>query len=128
MKALLDTNAFIFWASAPEHLSKRAYDFVANGNNTLFLSTISGLEIAVKASLNKLHLPETPALFVDKYLALNQIDALPVQMKHSVHVYTLPLIHKDPFDRLLVAQAQIEGMPIITADAVLRRYDIEVIW
>jgi PIN domain nuclease of toxin-antitoxin system len=128
MNALLDTNVFLFWASAPEHLSKRAYNFVADGNNTLFLSAISGLEIAVKASLNKMHLPETPALFVDKYLALNHIDILPVQMKHSVHVYTLPLIHKDPFDRLLIAQAQIERIPIISSDSILRQYAVEVIW
>jgi len=128
MVALLDTNTFIFWTTQPHKLTSLAYDFIADSSNKIFLSAASGWEIAIKASLKKLVLPELPPVFVEKYLLLNGFDVLPVSMRHGLHVFNLPTRHKDPFDRLMVAQSQLENMPVITSDPLITQYGINVIW
>jgi len=128
MRALLDTHAFLWWVTDDIHLSSRARAIIADGDNELFLSAASGWEMAIKARLGKLHLPDNPASFVFEQLRINAIEPLAVEMTHALRVYSLPEHHRDPFDRILVAQAQVERMPIITADPQVTQYDVEILW
>jgi PIN domain nuclease of toxin-antitoxin system len=128
MRALLDTHVFLWWISDDPRLSAHAREIITNGENTLFLSTASGWEIAIKAKLGRLKLPEPLEAFVPEQMALNAIESLPVQMSHALHVHTLPLHHRDPFDRLLVAQAQLDNLPILTADPQIALYAIRTVW
>ena len=128
MKVLLDTHVFLWWITDDPRLSPRARGIIADGANVAFLSAASGWEIAIKAKLGRLRLPDNPEHFILKQLELNAIEVLPVQMSHALHVYALPYHHRDPFDRLLIAQAQLEKLPILTADPQISRYLVEVIW
>ena len=129
MRALLDTHAFLWWVTDDIHLSSRgARAIIADGGNELFLSAASGWEMAIKAGLGKLHLPDNPASFVFEQLRINAIEPLAIQMTHALRVYSLPKHHRDPFDRILVAQAQVERMPIITADPQVAQYNVEILW
>ena len=128
MKVLLDTHVFLWWITDDPRLSPRARRIIADGANVAFLSAASGWEIAIKAKLGRLRLPDNPEHFILKQLELNIIEVLPVQMSHALHVYALPYHHRDPFDRLLIAQAQLEKLPILTADPQISRYPVEVIW
>lgn len=128
MRVLLDTHAFLWWITHDPRLSLRAFEIIADGENTLFLSAASGWEIATKAQLGRLGLPEEPAQFVLAQLVSNAIESLPIRLPHALHVYTLPPYHHDPFDRILVAQSQLEDLPILTADTQIKNYDVDVIW
>jgi PIN domain nuclease of toxin-antitoxin system len=128
MIALLDTNAFLFWVNEPDKLSRTAYEFIGDGDNRLIMSAVCGWEIAIKASLKKIKLPEPAPLFVNKYCQLNAFETLTISMRHGLHVYELPRLHKDPFDRLLVAQSLLEGVPIVTSDPLIMQYKVKVIW
>jgi len=128
MKALLlDTHAFLWWISDDPRLSSRASAIIKDGNNKLFLSAASGWEIAIKVRLGRLTLPEPLETFVPEQMALNAIEGLPIQMSHALHVYTLPDHHRDPFDRMLVAQAQLENLPILSADPQISLYAVETV-
>jgi len=128
MKALLDTHTFLWWNLGDEQLSSQARQFIANGKNELYLSAASAWEIAIKTARGKLVLPETPKRYVAQRLILHHILPLPVQLSHALHVFNLPGHHQDPFDRLLVAQCQLEKLPILTADVNIARYEVEIIW
>lgn len=128
MKGLLDTHTFLWWITENPQLSPRVREIVSNGDNVLFLSAVSGWEMAIKAKLGKLHLPENLEGFISEQLAVNAINTLPVQMSHALHVYSLPDLHRDPFDRMLVAQAQLEKLPILTIDPQIAQYLVETIW
>ena len=128
MRALLDTHVFLWWISDDPRLSTHARKIITDGENTLFLSAASGWEIAIKAKLGRLKLPEPLETFVPEQMALNAIESLPIQMSHALHVHTLPLHHRDPFDRLLVAQAQLDNLPILTADPKIALYAIRTVW
>lgn len=128
MRALLDTHTFLWWITDDPQLSPRVREIISSGENKLFLSAASGWEMAVKAALGKLTFPGSLKIFIIEQLAVNGIDSLPVELAHALHVSTLPVIHRDPFDRLLIAQAQLEDLPILTADPQIGRYDVEVIW
>lgn len=109
-------------------LSQVVRDLITDGHNELYLSAASAWEIAIKSARGKLTLPDLPEKFVAERLALHHFQALPIQLSHALRVYSLPDLHRDPFDRLLVAQAQLEIMPILTADMNIARYDVETIW
>ena len=128
MRVLLDTHTFLSWVSNSSQLSARAHEILADGTNDLFLSSASGWEIAIKAQLGKLQLPSAPERFVPEQLALNAMESLPIHLSHALHVYNLPPKHRDPFDRILVAQSRLERMPIITLDPQIAQYDVTVIW
>ncbi len=128
MRALLDTHAFLWWIADDSRLSKKAREIIADGHNELFLSAASGWEMAIKARLGKLQLSDSLERFVPEQLIINGIEGLPVQMRHTLHVQILPDYHRDPFDRLLVAQAQLEGLPILTRDPYIARYQVKTIW
>lgn len=128
MKALLDTHVFLWWITDDQRLSSRVREIIADSTSEILFSAASGWEIAIKARLGRSQLPDDPEIFIPEQLELNAIEALPVQMGHALHVYQLPSHHRDPFDRLLIAQAQLEKLPILTADSQISRYPVEVIW
>ena len=113
--------------SEPERLSRQARRRIVDGGNERVLSAVSAWEIAVKYSIGKLQLPEPPTEFVPSRMALTLTTPLAVQLNHALQASRLPLHHRDPFDRLLIAQAQIEKLPILTADSQFKSYDVEVI-
>lgn len=128
MRALLDTHAFLWWITDDPRLPHKARGIISEGENELYLSAASGWEIAIKARLGRLQLPDDPERFIPEQLALNAIESLPVQMSHALRVHALPDYHRDPFDRLLIAQAQLEGLPILTEDGRIARYRVKTIW
>lgn len=128
LRVLLDTHAFLWWITDDPRLSKRARAVIRSGRNELFLSAASGWEIAVKAGLGRIRLPEPIGSFLLDQMVRNGIEAMPVSMRHALHVHTLPLLHRDPFDRMLVAQAQLEALEILTADPAIRQYAVKTIW
>lgn len=128
MKVLLDTHAFLWWITDNPQLSLQARNIISDGKNEIFLSAASGWEIAIKTQLGRLKLPDKPELFVSKQMAINAIQGLPIQISHALHVYNLPNHHQDPFDRMLVSQAQLEGMHILTSDSQISEYHVKVIW
>lgn len=128
MRLLLDTHAFLWWITDDPRLTERARAIIADPANELFLSAASGWEISIKFRLGKLSLTEAPEEFVPKHLRSNAIQPLPVSMEHALRVASLPLLHRDPFDRLLVVQSQGEGMVLVTADPLLAQYSVEVQW
>jgi PIN domain nuclease of toxin-antitoxin system len=128
MRVLLDTHVFLWWINADPRLSTHAREIITDGENMLFLSAVSGWEIAIKAKLGRLKLPGPLKTFIPEQMALNAIESLSVQMSHALHVHTLPLHHRDPFDRLLIAQAQLDNLPILTADSKIALYAIKIVW
>ena len=128
MRVLLDTHTFLWWITDDPRLSKKARETINDGHNELYLSAASGWEMAIKARLGKLQLPDSLERFVPEQLAINGIEGLPVQMRHALHVQVLPDYHRDPFDRLLVAQAQLEDIPILTRDPYIARYQVKTVW
>ena len=128
MRALLDTHTFLWWTLDEARLSPRARRFLGDSSNTLFLSAASAWELVIKAQLGKLKLPHHPDRFIREQLSLNAIESLPVVLDHALQVLTLPDHHRDPFDRMLVAQSRVEKLPILTADPQIRAYGVEVIW
>jgi PIN domain nuclease of toxin-antitoxin system len=127
VRILLDTQCWLWMAAAPERLSSQARALVEPSDHELLLSAASAWEIAIKHALGKLTLPEPPSRYVPSRLDSLRTTPLPIQHDHALRVASLPPHHRDPFDRLLVAQAQIEGIPILTADAVFAKYDVSVI-
>jgi len=127
MKALLDTHVWLWLQTTPERLSGEALALVEDTSNDLFLSAASAWEIAIKYALGKLPLPEPPDRYVASRLELSGTAALPVEIRHAVHVAALPPHHRDPFDRLLVAQAQLENLVLVTADGQLAPYGVEMV-
>ena len=128
MRALLDTHTFLWWVLDLPRLSSKSRAILEDGANELLLSAASAYEIALKARSGRLTLPESPEAYVPARLITNGFSRLPIDLGHALRAGTLPWIHRDPFDRLLVAQAQMEGLAILTADPVISRYDVETIW
>jgi len=128
MRVLLDTHAFLWWIVDDPRLSDRARELIGDGQNELLLSSASGWEIAIKARLGRLDLPEDMESFIVEQMAVNSVYGLPIRMSHALHVHRLPDHHRDPFDRLLIAQAQLEDLPILTADPQIARYGIRTVW
>lgn len=128
MKYLLDTGVWLWSLVETERMNQKARELIAEGTEDLYLSAVSCWEISIKSALGKLPLPEPPSRLVPKALAAQGIQPLPITHYHALSVTALPPHHKDPFDRLLIAQAQAEAMTILTADKVFGKYEVEVFW
>ena len=126
MTVLLDTHVWLWMLAAPEHLGVKARALIEN-TATLLLSAASSWEIAIKYGLGRLDLPEEPERFVPDRMRSSGVDALPIEHPHALHVSALARHHRDPFDRLLIAQSHIERVPLLTADPIFGQYDVEVI-
>ncbi len=128
-KYLLDTSVLIWTLlSSSDALSGRALEILKGKGVERFVSAVSLWEIAIKYSIGKLPMDLTPKAFSEELLQSGEITCLDVTFRHAVSVADLPFHHKDPFDRLLIAQAQCEGLPILTPDANFKKYDVEVVW
>lgn len=128
MRFVIDTHCWLWAVSAPEALRPTAAELIADRDNTIVFSAVSALEIAIKAAIGKLTLPEPPEEYVKTRVDALAMTPLPIYLPHALRVARLPPHHGDPFDRLLVAQCQIEGLPLMTADAAIAAYDVDVIW
>lgn len=128
MMLLLDTHTFLWWCAADTQLSEVARDAIADGNNHVLVSAVSGWDIAIKARLGKLPLPQAPEVFMAAMLARHRFEVLPVAMAHALAEYDLPTHHSDPFDRLLIAQAKHEGLTLVSNDGQIARYDVARLW
>jgi PIN domain nuclease of toxin-antitoxin system len=124
---LLDTHAFLWFVTGDERLSARARQAMENADAELFLSAASIWEMAIKSCLGRLTLPAPLSEYVAEKLE-HGFRVLPVDWTHAVAVEKMPFHHRDPFDRLLVAQAVAEGMPLVSADPEFRAYKVKVIW
>jgi PIN domain nuclease of toxin-antitoxin system len=128
MKYLLDTVAWLWSIYSVERLGDEARSTLENGGEEIYLSAATSWEVSIKMGLGKLHLPGTPAHIVPAYMAKQGLLPLPVTHRHAVKVYDLPAHHSDPFDRILIAQAMVEEMTVLTADRVFTKYPIDVMW
>ncbi|MEM1169398.1 MAG: type II toxin-antitoxin system VapC family toxin [Cyanobacteria bacterium P01_H01_bin.35] len=127
MKLLLDTHTFIWWDSEPSKLSKRALELLTDKNNLRLLSVVSLWEISIKHQLGKLTLNKT----LGEIVAIqknNFIDILAITVAHVLALDSLSVYHKDPFDRLLIAQANVENAVLISCDSVFANYSVQVEW
>ncbi|HEX8816437.1 MAG TPA: type II toxin-antitoxin system VapC family toxin [Terriglobales bacterium] len=127
MKVIVDTHALIWWFNEPERLSKTAIPVLTDPGNTIYISAAVAWEIAIKVNLGKLNaLPLAAEL--TRYVAGEGFTEQPITVDQAVRAGLLPRHHRDPFDRLLVAQSQDLSAPILSADTALDRYDIERLW
>ena len=127
MRILLDTQCWLWMSLSPERLSATARSLVEQDENELHLSIASAWEIAIKHAVGKLRLPDPPASYVPARLERMRVRSLAIALEHALHVATLPLHHRDPFDRLLIAQAQLEDLSILTADRRFAAYEVRTI-
>lgn len=128
MRALLDTQCWLWMLAAPERFSETAMTLINDSQNELLLSAVSSWEIAIKSGIGKLILPIPPEEYVPDRMRSSGVIGMPIEHSHALRVAALPLHHRDPFDRLLVAQAQVEGLSLLSADRQLARYDVEILW
>src|SRR2546430_5092634 len=128
MKLLLDTHTFIWWDSDPTKLSPQALGLCQDRANVVLLSVVSVWEMQIKRQLGKLQLRLPLADMIASQQQTNQIAILPINLSHVLALESLPAHHKDPFDRLLIAQARDEEAILVNSDPVFARYQIEVLW
>jgi PIN domain nuclease of toxin-antitoxin system len=127
VRLLIDTQCWLWLNAAPERLSPTTLSLLESDDTDLLLSAVSAWEIAVKHATGKVRLPMSPRDFVETRLQSLRTNSLPLTHAHALRAAELPRHHRDPFDRLLVAQAQIEGLRLVTGDPKLRRYDVELV-
>lgn len=127
MRILLDTQVWLWLIGSQERLSTSAREALADSGNELLLSAASGFEIALKAAIGKLRLAGPASVLVPNYLERSGVRQLSISIDHALRAGELPMHHRDPFDRLLVAQAQVEGLVLVTADPRLHAYDVELL-
>jgi PIN domain nuclease of toxin-antitoxin system len=128
MRLMLDTHAFLWWNLDDDRLSGEARDAIGDGRNDVVISVASIWEVAIKAGKGKIDLPMAVDAYIADRLRRNRWSTLAIDVRHAVRAASLPMIHADPFDRVLIAQAQVESLPIVTTDAAITRYDVETIW
>lgn len=128
VKALLDTCTFLWLVRGDSSLSSPARAVIADPSNEIFLSAVSAWEIGVKFGLGKLELPVEPSIFVPRERSRHRLVSLPVDETASLAASSLPLQHKDPFDRLLVGQALSLGLTLLTPDPLIAQYAVPVLW
>ncbi|GAB4485287.1 MAG: type II toxin-antitoxin system VapC family toxin [Thermodesulfovibrionales bacterium] len=128
MKALLDTHTFLWWILDDPRLPKRIRDVIADGDAELFLSAASCWEIAIKSGLGRISLPSRPETYIARQMSENAISPLAIETGHALHVFSLPMHHRDPFDRMIIAQAQMERLSVITSDPLISQYKVKTIW
>jgi len=124
---LLDTGVFLLSIANPRALNRETVPILQDGENALFLSAASSWEIGIKSKLGKLRLPEPASKYVPKRLASTGIQSLPISQVHALRAGELPAHHRDPFDRMLVAQAQSENLVLMTTDRQLSKYAVRIV-
>jgi PIN domain nuclease of toxin-antitoxin system len=128
MKLLVDTHVFLSFISDDGRLSARSLAALINPGNELYLSVAAIWEIVTKYQIGKLPLPSPVSSFVEQEVGKNRMRTLPILESHVFRLLQLPLIHRDPFDRIMIAQSLEETLPIISSDRALSRYSVEIVW
>ena len=128
MRVLLDTHAFLWWITDDERLSAPARAAISSGDNLIFVSAATVWEIVVKSRLGRLPIREQIEGFIPAELEANAFQPLSITVRHALRLESLPDHHRDPFDRILVAQALAEEMPLISGDQAVRAYPVSTIW
>lgn len=128
MKLLLDTHTFIWWSGEPDKLSPEALARCQDASNRVLLSVTSVWEMQIKHQLGKLRLTLPLGDLISEQRKINHIEVLPITLPHVLALESLPFHHKDPFDRLLVAQANIESAVLVTKDPAFEEYPVKLIW
>jgi PIN domain nuclease of toxin-antitoxin system len=128
MKLLLDTCTFLWIALEPKEFSKTATTVYTDPANSCYLSTVSAWEIGVQYLLGRINLAQPPTIFVPAERANHRIAELALTEQSALRVFQLPSIHKDPFDRMLVCQAMVENMILLTPDPMIQQYPVSMLW
>jgi PIN domain nuclease of toxin-antitoxin system len=128
MKYLLDTHAFLWFAEDNMRLSKTAKEIIADYRNNIYLSSASVWEISIKISIGKLKLKKDLNKFISENIIQYGFTPIAVTIPHTIEIAKLPEIHKDPFDRILIAQSIVEKIQIITSDKYINKYNIKTVW
>jgi PIN domain nuclease of toxin-antitoxin system len=115
---LLDTHILLWWLAQPDSLSKQAHQAISNGSNIIYVSAAVIWEMVIKKSVGKLEIPDN----IEKMLQLNNFNLLPISVAHALAADKLPSYHRDPFDRMLIAQAIQEGLTLVNRDAYIQKY------
>lgn len=123
MDYLLDTHIFLWWLENDRKLKSPLRDIIQDNSNNIFVSVVSGLEISIKQKIGKLPLKTTVKTCFEK----SEFGLLDVRLKHIIELDKLPVIHKDPFDRMLIAQAKAEKLTLLTDDVKIKRYKISIL-
>ena len=127
MKAILDTHAFLWWLAGDVRMSRHARDIVVRSSE-LLLSIASIWEILIKVQSGKLNFPQPAGPYLLSKMAENRIKTLSISVDHLLALERLPMHHRDPFDRMLIAQSLEEDIPLVTADPMFERYSIRIVW
>ena len=127
MRVLLDTHVFLWAITGDRRLSRVHREIYSSAANDLHLSVASVWEMLIKSALGKLPLPTPAAAYIASQMEANRITSLPIRLPHLFELETLPPVHRDPFDRMVVAQARSEGIPIVSSDTAFRKYDVKVL-
>lgn len=128
MQLLVDTHTFIWWASEPDKLSSTALEACQDATSSLYLSVGSIWEIQIKHQLGKLQLHKPLDEIIQAQQTANDLQVLPIEVSHILELYKLPYHHRDPFDRLLIAQAKVENLSLLSGDSVFSQYAVRVVW
>lgn len=128
MKLLLDTHVFIWWDSEPARLSKKVLSLCSDPGNTLLLSVVSAWEMQIKMQLGKIKLDFPLQDIINEQRQDNGLQIVPVELEHVLALQSLPAHHKDPFDRLLIAQARTENAALVSKDKAFLNYQIDLVW
>ena len=127
MKILLDTHIFLWMFLTPKRISANVESLLKDSTNEIFLSSASSWEISIKYSIGKLKLPDAPEIYVPDRIKRANLRRLEITHEHTLAIANLPQIHKDPFDRLLITQANVENFTLLSADSVFDKYSVKVI-
>lgn len=128
MNLLLDTHAFLWFVGGDTALSRPARDAIEDLDNSCFLSMASAWELSIKSSLGKIEFTEPFESFLPEQLKLNGFDLFNIDWRHVAQVHSMPFHHRDPFDRLIISQSLVEGMPIVSTDSDFDSYGVTRIW
>lgn len=128
MKLLVDTHAYIWWGIDPDKLSARVAEALSKPENEIYVSVASLWEMVIKLQLGKLTLPVSVQVFATRLREENLVRTLPIMESHVYAHTTLSAIHRDPFDRMLIAQSLAEGLVLVTSDGRIRDYGIPTLW
>lgn len=128
MTLLLDTHTFLWFVAGDDRLPQLARSHIENAQNRILLSTASLWELAIKLSLGRLYLAQPFEKFIREQLDINSIELLDISVSHLTGLIELPFHHRDPFDRLLIAQAKVEGIAIVGGDSVFDAYGVKRVW
>jgi PIN domain nuclease of toxin-antitoxin system len=128
VRLLLDTQCWLWWFAQPEKLNEPVIETIANEANEVWFSVASVWEMGIKVSIGKLPLPEPLDRYVSTRMTQLGARSLEITAAHALRVAALPLHHRDPFDRMLIAQAQVENMTLVSADSMFNQYEISLLW